>query len=114
MSMGDAWRLAFNDRVARVHQGAVHRIGVVGSRALTLNSHDAGSVETWVQLFASHPHWQAAAIKEPEWTVPTQIIQDNLSDVDCVMTQQMLQARASKNEGDAVKMPTKVVGGQNE
>ena len=100
-SMGDA-RSAFNHRVARVrttYKEQCPRLDVLNSSALSLKSHHAGSVQTWVHLPASHPNWQEATVKDPAWT-------------DCVMTQQLLQARASKNRGDTDKYVSNVVEGR--
>ena len=38
-----------------------------------------------------------------------QITRDNLDEMDCVMIQQMLQARTSNDEGEIVKSSAKVV-----
>ena len=40
---------------------------------------DAGSVSTWVHLLATHPNWQEAAIKDPDWTVLLAINQKTIS-----------------------------------
>ena len=50
MTVGDAWRMAVNDRVAQVHQkiqGGVHNIGGLRQK---LQIFDAGSVKTWGAL----------------------------------------------------------------
>ena len=44
--------------------------------------YDAGSVKTWVYLPATHPNWQEATIKEPEWRVLLQLIKDSRNDMD--------------------------------
>ena len=48
-------------------------------RALTLKTHDAGSVTTWVHLPPSHPNWQYVAITGQEWTVLRHITKNNVS-----------------------------------
>ena len=50
-SMGDAWKGAFNGRVARVYpkcRNVCSFVEIVDNSALTLKRCDAGSVKTWV------------------------------------------------------------------
>ena len=96
MSMGDALKRTFSDRVAPVHpqnKKTCPNIDILKNSALTLKSHGAGSDKTWVHLPPSHPIWQAVAIKEPEWTVLMEIIQDDFIEMDCLMIQQIAQAK---------------------
>ena len=70
MSMGDAWKRAFNDMVAGVdplYRKARPKLEVLENSALTLKSHDAGPVKAWVHLPPSHPNWKSPP--EPQWTV---------------------------------------------
>ena len=76
------------------HKKACPTVDVLDS-ALTLRSHDAGSVRTWVHLHPSHPNWQEVSIKESEWTVLPDFIIDSLSEMDCLMMQQMAQTGTS-------------------
>ena len=112
-SMEDAWTSAFNDWKAPVHpnyEDPCQRLEVVGESARSpweVMMQD--ELKHGGHLPPPHPHWQQEAIKEPEWTVLILIFNDNLNDMDCVMIQQMLQARVSKNRGETVTGAAKVV-----
>ena len=58
MSMGEAWRKAFNDREGQVRphyeEHSVH-LEDASDRELSLKSYVAGAVKTWVHKRASHP-----------------------------------------------------------
>ena len=62
-----------------------------------------------VHLPPTDQNWQKVAIKEPERTVLLQIINDNINDMDCVMIQQMMQARTSMHKGGTVNCAENVV-----
>ena len=88
-------------RVARVDpqsKKACPKLEVLDNSALTLKSHDAGSLYCWVHHPPSHAHWQDVSTREPVWTVLVDIIQDYLSDMDWLMIQQMIQARVIKKQ----------------
>ena len=80
------------------------RFEIASSSALpNLKTSHVGSVRIRVHLPATHPNWQQAAVNAPEWTVLMQILKDVQNEMDCVMVQQMLQARTNKNKGETVK-----------
>ena len=66
MSMGDAWRKAFNEP----HKNKSPHLEIVENSALTSKGHDAGSVKTCVHLLHSHRIW----------TVLTHITKDNINE----------------------------------
>ena len=99
LSMEDAWKTAFSDRWARVdpqYKKTYPKLEVLQNSALTLECQDAGLVKTWVRLPPSHPNWQEVSFREPEWTVLMEIIARQLREIDCMVMQQMAQARARK------------------
>ena len=101
MSMEDVWQRAAVAQVDPQCKKPCPRQEVLEHRTLTVKSHDAGSVKTLVNLPPSHPNWQEVSIREPEWTVLVEITKHNHSEMDCLMIQQMAQARASKeNRGE--------------
>ena len=71
LSMSEAWRMAFNDRVTRVqpqYKEQCMHVAVVDDSSLSLTSEDVGAVDTWVCIPATHPGWQEVAIQEVDWT----------------------------------------------
>ena len=67
MSMGDARRMVFNDRDARVHpkyKEPCATLEVLDNSALTKKDVDAGSVKTLVHLPALHPNRQETDVKK--------------------------------------------------
>ena len=97
MTMGDTWKRAFNDRVARIYpqcKKTCPKMDVLEDTALTSNRHDTGSVKTWVHLLTN---WQEVSIREPGWAVQMEIITKHVSDMDdCLVIRHMAQRRASK------------------
>ena len=67
MSMEDAWKRAAVAQVDPQCKKPCPRLEVLEHRALTVQSHDAGSVKTLVNLPPSHPNSQDVSILEPEW-----------------------------------------------
>ena len=51
-------------------------------------------------------------MNEPDWTDLMQIMKGNFHEMDCVMIQQMLQARKSKNKGETVKYEAEVLNAE--
>ena len=50
--------------------------------------HDEAEDEGGKYHASLHPNWQEVSIKEPEWTMPLEIIKDNLREMVCLMMQQ--------------------------
>ena len=106
MSIDEARKRAFNDREEQVqaeNKAESDRLKAVNDGALTLKSCDVGAVNTLVHIPAENQELQAAAIKEAEWTASMQIIKENLNETDCILIQQMVQARGEK-ESETVKI----------
>ena len=98
MSMGEAWNRISNERVGQVqsqYKAQNDSLEVVSDGALTLKSCDAGAGRTWVNIPAECQRLQKVAIKEAEWIALMQIIKGNLKSADCILIQQMVQARAA-------------------
>ena len=74
------------------------KLEVLHSSAFTVQKkkNDAGTVSARVHLPPSHLNWLEVFMKEHEWTVRMDIIQENHTEIDCLMMQQMAQARASR------------------
>ena len=62
MSMEDVWKRAAVAQVDLECKRACRGLEVLEHRALTVQSHDAGSVKTLVNLPPSHPNWQEVSI----------------------------------------------------
>ena len=67
MSMEDVWKRAAVAQVDPQCKKPCLRLEVLEHRALTVQSHDAGSVKTLENLPPSHPNSQDVSILEPEW-----------------------------------------------
>ena len=67
VSMEDAWKRAAVAQVDPQCKKPCPRLEDLEHRTLTVQSHDAGSVKTLVNLPSSHPNWQEVSIREPEW-----------------------------------------------
>ena len=89
---------------------------VVDNSALTFEklrcrtSHNMGTFATNAPELARSSKQR----KEPSCTVLMQIIKDNLGEMDCVVKQQMVQARTSENESGSPTEAAKVEQKQNE
>ena len=81
--MRDAGKRASDDRVARVnpqYKKSFPNLEVLDNSALTLKSHDAGSV-------TCSPRTQTGKMSESKsqkWTVLMEIVKDNLCDMHCL------------------------------
>ena len=102
VSMGDAWKRTFNDRVARVnpeHKKTIPNLQVVDKSAVIKKKPSCGFSQNVGTLHNTHPIWQELYINEPEWTVLMDIIKDNFSEMDCLMLQQVAQTQPRKKKG---------------
>ena len=84
-------------------------MAVVDDSAFSLTSYDVGAAKTWVHKHTLHAGWKEVSIKETKWKVLIQVIEEHLNAMDCIMAQQMVDARLSKKRGDTLKYAATVV-----
>ena len=113
MPMRDAWKRIFNGRVAHVKL-EFEKSALVCRSLITARSPSKAMMRDQskreVHLPPTLPNWQEVSIRVPEWTVFFfEISKDNLSEMDCLMMQHMVQALASKQKGETVKYVEKLV-----
>ena len=62
-----------------------NHMAVEDDGAFSLTSYDVGAAKTCVHKHTTHAGWQEVSIKETEWTVLIQVIEEHLNPMGCIM-----------------------------